>query len=1039
MPGVTANFDVSVLPLIPSEGDITDLHGYLHGPLPLSPELGSRRSPHARYRREGSEDRLRSPTAQSTPRLPRQPRVANQHMKDAVPSSSTSSLYNYGMMRTESSPSLRGGTPVASPPSSTTHLPRERPLSPLRVASPVSTAREDSEGTPTSKPRMHRSRSVSLLSLRKLTGKTKTPEAKGKDSTQPTPKSSMDDGSVDEPSTPMRFFRRSRSRADLRSAAKNSEAPLPPQDLPRPPALERMAMPRSSSTDSLPYRSEYNARPSLPGRRPDVPMRPLDLSAASPDTSLTSIGDLSLSRIPPPPLFVPKPTTTSLSAVTASPVDVSPPTASMGTSGPISSPSVYTASSAPPSAPPVPVAEDVPSVAPEADQGTLSSPALPPLPNKSPVLPLPSPTPPSVNASSTSLVSAPTNTHTTSLSSSRPSSPLVPKPPVNRSPHNPFLQRVNDEPLSPDESHFQMEPTAWPTHSSAPTEAASVVATDDEKHLAVSDVDSRPISVQVDDAPSSAAHELSDAPPRASSSQGALSSSPSAAVPASSSASPSPMLRPPTAMTSETSPPLSGPRASSPWMRKEPSSYRVSTPTTMSAFHVEAPTTDSSKYTQQTLPDAFSMSIQPEQDGESPSFVLPALPSPSPPIPTQAWEAPSYTSDKAPTSPVPASAPVPAPAPAPAPAHAPTPSTWSSLPVPSTTSQSDPFFNLTATSSPPPSRAPMPRTATVGGPRQMSLTAAYDAAQRAKQMTPTKPGTSIQWSMPTSASGSSARGPSTPHTPLSGLGLHNAAPSSAPLGLAASDAHAASSTEPWSVPPPSNSTGVPSLSFVDDPSIATVLYDSDSIDTRHATPSVGDTPVQPAVSTRMPSSYKSAPPTSAALRAPSAAASGPFDAISMSPEQKRVSMLAEIEDMLQAALNIASSPHDDTVSNKGPASYDDPFSLSFNGSQADASTLALPKVDVPSRLEQVYAQQATLRGSIESSRAEILSLRQKIKAFRTGLEDDPILHEEPIAPSVGTTSQLDSQRRLRESLASMDDLDRRLASMLAMHGTPISD
>ncbi|WFD29598.1 Manganese transporter smf1 [Malassezia sp. CBS 17886] len=77
-----------------------------------------------------------------------------------------------------------------------------------------------------------------------------------------------------------------------------------------------------------------------------------------------------------------------------------------------------------------------------------------------------------------------------------------------------------------------------------------------------------------------------------------------------------------------------------------------------------------------------------------------------------------------------------------------------------------------------------------------------------------------------------------------------------------------------------------------------------------------------------------------------------------------------------------------------------------------------------SQMAQFAAQQADLRGTIESSRVEILELRKHINQFRDVVRDDEVSRHSALAQSSA------QRARLRESIASMEDLDRKLAQML---------
>lgn len=81
-------------------------------------------------------------------------------------------------------------------------------------------------------------------------------------------------------------------------------------------------------------------------------------------------------------------------------------------------------------------------------------------------------------------------------------------------------------------------------------------------------------------------------------------------------------------------------------------------------------------------------------------------------------------------------------------------------------------------------------------------------------------------------------------------------------------------------------------------------------------------------------------------------------------------------------------------------------------------------------VEEFQAQQASLRGTIETSKAEILQLREKIRAFRVEVGGDSgSLNGSPLDLNMSSLSST-QKRRLRDSLASMDNLDQRLSEML---------
>lgn len=86
------------------------------------------------------------------------------------------------------------------------------------------------------------------------------------------------------------------------------------------------------------------------------------------------------------------------------------------------------------------------------------------------------------------------------------------------------------------------------------------------------------------------------------------------------------------------------------------------------------------------------------------------------------------------------------------------------------------------------------------------------------------------------------------------------------------------------------------------------------------------------------------------------------------------------------------------------------------------------------RIKEFQSQQDALRGTIESSRAEILQLREKIRAFRAELDEGTGMYPSTDRTIYGTVDLQPCRREsLRDSLASMDDLDRRLTQMLESH------
>lgn len=186
------------------------------------------------------------------------------------------------------------------------------------------------------------------------------------------------------------------------------------------------------------------------------------------------------------------------------------------------------------------------------------------------------------------------------------------------------------------------------------------------------------------------------------------------------------------------------------------------------------------------------------------------------------------------------------------------------------------------------------------------------------------------------------------------------------------------------------------------------------------------------------SSLRGAPPVEGARKMALASTSA-----SSPPRIESLSAVSEIEDMLQFALNLASNLQSENESPTGLSSASLPTIQRQNKQDQlvvspqqpkvqAASKAAAPGSGMATRMEQIHAQQATLRGTIEASRAEILSLRKKIHAFRSELNPDTDLACVPTAVTglPGAAEADDTQQRLRNSIASMDDLDRRLAAML---------
>ena len=100
---------------------------------------------------------------------------------------------------------------------------------------------------------------------------------------------------------------------------------------------------------------------------------------------------------------------------------------------------------------------------------------------------------------------------------------------------------------------------------------------------------------------------------------------------------------------------------------------------------------------------------------------------------------------------------------------------------------------------------------------------------------------------------------------------------------------------------------------------------------------------------------------------------------------------------------------------------------------ASQAKKAQSRMTFHSQLEEFAAQQANLRGTIESSRAEIMELRRNIRQFCADLREDSVS-----SPAVGTASASSTaaglhsapQEQVSTNLASMDYLDRRLKHLL---------
>lgn len=167
-----SDYDVSVLPLIPSDGDISNLHDYLRGSSGFSPGRKSSQG-NLNSNLDGKISGSRSREAFYALRNPKKP--GNRMMFNPSPRSAPSSLYHFGMHRNFSTPSLRGVKSVSPVPMSD---PRPHTVTSHHTTPSLRGAQDDSQSTPTLLPRkIRKSRSASLLSFRKLGGKKGTPVA----------------------------------------------------------------------------------------------------------------------------------------------------------------------------------------------------------------------------------------------------------------------------------------------------------------------------------------------------------------------------------------------------------------------------------------------------------------------------------------------------------------------------------------------------------------------------------------------------------------------------------------------------------------------------------------------------------------------------------------------------------------------------------------------------------------------------------------------------------------------------------------------
>ena len=169
--------------------------------------------------------------------------------------------------------------------------------------------------------------------------------------------------------------------------------------------------------------------------------------------------------------------------------------------------------------------------------------------------------------------------------------------------------------------------------------------------------------------------------------------------------------------------------------------------------------------------------------------------------------------------------------------------------------------------------------------------------------------------------------------------------------------------------------------------------------------------------------------------------------------------------MLQSALNEASTSatstpagfSDQKIAPTNPGTLSNPKTHSAHNESSEAdkelsppsptSTKTTHPIDSMSiRIEQFQAQQASLRGSIESSKMEIVRLREQIRAFRKEVGGECDVDSAALSNSYADKGGSDlspsassltpgQHLRLRDSLSSMDDLDRRLSDMLASHAT----
>lgn len=167
-----SDYDVSVLPLIPSAGDIGNLHAYLNGPS-ASPTAGKSPQDDSLAGLDSRISGFRSREALYALRNPK--KSGSRVLVSPSTQSAPSSLYHYGMPRNYSTPSLRGVKSVSPVPMSDS---RPRTVTPSRMMSSPTPALDDSQSTPTLLPRrIRKSRSASLLSFRKSGSRKNVPPA----------------------------------------------------------------------------------------------------------------------------------------------------------------------------------------------------------------------------------------------------------------------------------------------------------------------------------------------------------------------------------------------------------------------------------------------------------------------------------------------------------------------------------------------------------------------------------------------------------------------------------------------------------------------------------------------------------------------------------------------------------------------------------------------------------------------------------------------------------------------------------------------